>query len=103
MSDPRSVLTELDDVLAAARRLPVCDGAAKLHALIARVLQTAQSGGNISSAVDALASAAAAALDDDPWVQFDKAVGRLQARPIAVSSSTRLDDDAAAVSAPAPA
>jgi hypothetical protein len=86
MSEPLSVLPSLDDVLAAARRLPVCDDAAKLHALVARVLQTSQDGGDVPAAVAALATAAAAALDNDPWVQFSKAVGLFQDRQDALRS-----------------
>ena len=96
MSDPASVLPEFGDVLSAARRLPLCDGAAKLHALIARVLQTAEADGDLTSAVDALASAASSALEEDPWVQFDRAVRRFKGRPDALGST--IDTSAAAAS-----
>jgi len=68
----------LEDVLDAARKLPVCDRAAKLHALIAR-LQDAVDTGATAAVADALAAAAIDALVDDPWVQFEAAVRRFKA------------------------
>ncbi len=102
MSEPLSVLPPLDDVLAAARRLPVCDDAAKLHALIARILQAADAGGDLREAVDALATAASAALDNDPWVQFGKAVGRLQDLQETLRPSPDLTSGTPVVPAPLP-
>jgi hypothetical protein len=102
MSEPLSVLPSLDDVLAAARRLPVCDDAAKLHALIARILQAAESGGDFPQAVDALATAASAALDNDPWVQFGKAVGRLQDLQATLRAAPDRTSGTAVVDAPLP-
>src|SRR6478672_7438952 len=69
----------LDDVLEAARRLPVCDRAAKIHALIARLQYAVSTGAATTTVAEALATAAADALVDDPWVQFETAVRRLRA------------------------
>ena len=70
----------LDDVLEAARQLPVCDRAAKIHALIARLQYAVSTGAATTTTVaEALATAAADALVDDPWVQFEAAVRRLRA------------------------
>src|SRR5689334_7495706 len=69
----------LDDVLEAARRLPVCDRAAKIHALIARLQYAVRTGATTTTVAEALAAAAADALADDPWVQFETAVRRLKA------------------------
>jgi len=77
MSRPSSVSAELDAVLAAALRLPVCDDAAKLHALIERVLHAVD--GGLTPAAEALAVAAAQALNHDPWVQFELAARRFHA------------------------
>jgi hypothetical protein len=93
MSDSVPVSSELDDVLAAARRLPACDGAAKLHALIARLLEGIACGANVAPAADALAQAATAALVDDPWVQFEVAVRQYHAKlthakPLVVGTET---------------
>jgi hypothetical protein len=71
---------ELEQVIAAARRLPECDGAAKLHALVARVCEVTQAGGSIDDAAETLAAAARAALDEDPWVRFEAAARALCAR-----------------------
>lgn len=69
----------LDDVLEAARQLPVCDRAAKIHALIARLQYAVSTGAATTAVAEALATAAADALVDDPWVQFEAAVRRLRA------------------------
>jgi len=69
----------LDDVLEAARRLPVCDRAAKIHALIARLQYFVRTGATTTTVAEALAAAATDALVDDPWVQFEAAVRRLKA------------------------
>ena len=69
----------LDDVLEAARQLPVCDRAAKIHALIARLQYAVSTGAATMTVAEALATAAADALVDDPWVQFEAAVRRLRA------------------------
>jgi len=74
-------LSGLEDVLDAARRLPVCDRAAKLHALIARLQYDARTGATTAAVADALAAAATEALVDDPWVQFEAVVRRFQAVP----------------------
>src|SRR3954468_15466450 len=70
----------LDEVLDAARRLPVCDRAAKLHALIARLQDAVDQGATTAAVADALAVAAIDALVDDPWVQFEAAVRRFKDR-----------------------
>ena len=67
----------LEEVLDAARRLPVCDRAAKLHALIARLQHAVQTGETTATAAAALAAAAIDALADDPWVQFEATVRHL--------------------------
>ena len=69
----------LEDVLDAARKLPVCDRAAKLHALIARLQDAVDTGATTAAVADALAAAAIDALVDDPWVQFEAAVRRFKA------------------------
>jgi hypothetical protein len=71
----------LEDVLDAARKLPVCDRAAKLHALIARLQYDVRTGATMTSVADALAAAATDALVDDPWVQFEAVVRRFQSIP----------------------
>lgn len=73
MSDAVTSLSELEALLAAAGKLPVCDGAAKLHALLARLTDAVESGVNVAAAAEALASAATASLVNDPWVQFELA------------------------------
>jgi hypothetical protein len=67
----------LDDLLRAAAKLPVCDGAAKLHALVARVQSVIEQQQDPLSTTEALASAATDALEHDPWVQFERAAQRL--------------------------
>jgi hypothetical protein len=79
---------ELEDLLAAAGRLPVCNSAAKLHALVGRVVQSIQTGGDVVPAAEALASAAAASLADDPWVQFDGAARAFLARSLSATASS---------------
>jgi hypothetical protein len=82
-----SAAVEFQEVLQAALRLPVCDRAAKLHALIARVTNAIETGSPIGPVADALASAATEALTDDPWVQFDSAARRFKAgHPLAPAS-----------------
>jgi hypothetical protein len=83
--DP-AVFPGLDDVLAAARRLPVCDRAAKLHALVTRLVQ-AHPAGDVASAAEALADASAAALADDPWAQFAKLTRHYHSRTTLSSSA----------------
>jgi hypothetical protein len=73
VSDAVTSLSELDTLLAAAGKLPLCDGAAKLHALLARLTDAVQSGANVAPAARALASAATESLAEDPWVQFELA------------------------------
>ena len=68
----------LEEVLDAARRLPVCHRAAKLHALIARLQDAVDTGATTDAVADALAEAAFEALVDDPWVQFEAAVRRFK-------------------------
>ena len=80
---------ELDDVLEAARRLPLCDRSAKLHALLARLQHSVETGEALAPILDALASAATEALVHDPWVQFESAVSRFKAgHPLAPASLT---------------
>jgi hypothetical protein len=79
--------SELDEVIEAARRLPLCDRSAKLHALLARLVYSVQTGDSLAPVADALASAASGALVDDPWVQFESAVRRFKAgHPLAPAS-----------------
>ena len=79
--------SELDEVIEAARRLPLCDRSAKLHALLLRLMYSAQTGDPLAPVADALASAATGALVDDPWVQFESAVRRFTAgHPLAPAS-----------------
>lgn len=77
MSDAVTPDVELRAVLEASRRLPLCDRAAKLHALVVRVVETIDSPTPLP-AIDTLASAALEALADDPWFQFNAAVERLR-------------------------
>ena len=60
----------LEDVLDAARRLPVCD---------ARLQDAVDTGATTAAVADALAAAAIDALVDDPWVQFEAVVRRFKA------------------------
>jgi len=70
--------SRLEEVLDAARRLPVCDRAAKLHALVARLQYAVRTGATTATVADALAGAATDALVDDPWVQFETVVRRFK-------------------------
>jgi hypothetical protein len=90
--------SELDELLAAAARLPVCDSAAKLHALLGRVVQSAQTGSlaaDVLPAARALASAATASLAHDPWVQFEAATRAFLQRSSEATPSTEPDSSAA--------
>jgi hypothetical protein len=77
-TDAVTFAVELEAVLFAASKLPVCDRAAKLHALVTRMRHAAETAAGAGAAADALAFAAAAALADDPWVQFQTEVRRFQ-------------------------
>jgi hypothetical protein len=85
MTERQELLAALDAARTAAARLPVCDGATRLHALLTRIRPAAESSALAASASE-LARAAAAALDDDPWVQFEVAVRRL--RDLAFAAGT---------------
>jgi hypothetical protein len=65
-----------------ARQLPECDRAAKLRALLARVIDVDVQGDTqaLTTAADALATSAAAALADDPWAAFEVAARHLRSR-----------------------
>lgn len=65
-----------------ARKLPECDRAAKLRALLARVTEVDEQGdaGALTAAADALAASAAEALADDPWSAFEVAARQLRLR-----------------------
>jgi hypothetical protein len=85
-----SSAVEFQEVLQAALRLPVCDRAAKLHALIARVMNAIETGSPVGPVAEALASAATEALADDPWVQFESAARRFKSgHPLAPASLTQ--------------
>jgi len=85
LADPGPMVIEqprpsgLDDVLEAARQLPVCDRAAKIHALIARLQHALKTGATTAAVADALSAAAVDALADDPWVHLEAVVRRLKA------------------------
>jgi hypothetical protein len=95
-ADP--LLAMIDDVLRAAAKLPACDGAAKLHALVARVLGAIEQRQDPASSIEALARGAAEALEHDPWVQFERAAGRLRA----AAPATALQSVSALTAPPVP-
>jgi hypothetical protein len=76
MSDRQELLAALEAAHAAAARLPPCDRAARLHALLTRIQPTIDDSTTAASASE-LARAAVAALEDDPWAQFELAARRL--------------------------
>ena len=61
-----------------ARKLPECDRAAKLRALLTRVVEVQEDTSALSAAAEALATSAADALADDPWSAFEVAARRLR-------------------------
>lgn len=69
----------LENARVAAAKLPVCDGAARLHALFARVVTALENGENPTHGADELLLAATDALERDPWTQFERAARALQA------------------------
>ena len=88
-ADP--LVVRLDELLRAAAKLPVCDGAAKLHALLARVEDLIEQRQDPTSSIESLARAATEALDRDPWVQFERAAERLRsALPTAAAPGVTL-------------
>lgn len=88
MNTANPLLAALDDLLQAAAKLPVCDGAAKLHALVARVQSVIEQEQDPLSTTEALASAATDALERDPWVQFERAAQRLLGAAGVAASTT---------------
>ncbi len=87
MATSAALFAELDDLRAAAQRLPACDRAAKLHALVARVAEATRTGEQVAPAAEALVAAVTAALADDPWVQFEAAARAFHARVSSPGSS----------------
>lgn len=85
-ADP--LLAALDDLLRTAAKLPVCDGAAKLHALVARVQSVIEQQQDPLRTTEALARAATEALEHDPWVQFERAAQHLLAAATVAASTT---------------
>ena len=73
-----------------ARKLPECDRAAKLRALLARVADVEVQGGThaLTAAADELAASAAEALADDPWAAFEVAARQLRSRTHATAPPT---------------
>ena len=64
------------------------EGAAKLHALVARVQSVIEQQQDPLTTAEALATAATDALERDPWVQFERAAQRLLgAASVAASSA----------------
>ncbi len=74
-------------LLEIARALPECDRAAKLRALLLRVIEAQDDAPALTSAADALAASAADALADDPWTVFERAARQLQSRVHAADES----------------
>jgi hypothetical protein len=77
MSDRKDLLAALDLVRATAARLPPCDRAAHLHAMVVRIASSTDNGSSLAITATELARLAATALDDDPWVQFERAARQL--------------------------
>ncbi len=73
-----------------ARGLPECDRAAKLRALLTRVIEVQHDTSALTEAAEALAVSAAEALADDPWSAFEAAARQLRSRthPLAPASPT---------------
>ncbi len=101
MSDSTTLDSRLEEVLDAARKLPVCDGAAKLHALVTRLQDAWRSGSDVAGHARELASAARAALADDPWVQFETVVQQFRASVTEPSTPMHDGDNAAGSSSAA--
>jgi hypothetical protein len=78
MDERPDLAAAIASVQAMAARLPPCDLSARLHALVSRVEGGDQPGKQLATSANELADAAAAALDDDPWVQFALAARRLR-------------------------
>ena len=76
--EPDPLRAALDELLRAAAGLPICDGAARLHALVTRLTSALEGRGDVGASIQAVARAAAAALDSDPWVRFERAATRLR-------------------------
>jgi hypothetical protein len=79
MIDDPKMAVAFDAVKAAEARLPDCDRAVRLHALVDRVSRSSSEGLALDDSTEQLVAAALAALADDPWVQFEHAVRRLRA------------------------
>lgn len=77
-SESDAVVASLAELMRAAAKLPVCDGSAKLHAHIARVVDDLTHQRDASASLATLVRAAGNALDADPWVRFERAARRLQ-------------------------
>lgn len=71
-----------------ARALPECDRAAKLRALLTRVIEVQNDASALTSAADALAASATDALADDPWTAFEREARQLQSRARAAAEPT---------------
>ncbi|MGE0451639.1 MAG: hypothetical protein AB7Q29_18845 [Vicinamibacterales bacterium] len=77
MAHTDNILLEIETIRLAAAKLPVCDGAARLHALLGRVIAAVEKGESPQPGADELVQAAAAALEGDPWTQFERAARAL--------------------------
>ena len=86
MSIAGPMIQALENARLAAARLPVCDGAARLHALLARIVTAMENEASPRDDAKELVLAAADALEGDPWVQFERAARALH---VAVSSKVR--------------
>jgi hypothetical protein len=84
MNDVAVAERALEDLVTAASKLPTCDRAARLHALLARLVLVTRRGEAAASCANELASAATEALEHDPWVLFERA-----ARRVELSTGTR--------------
>jgi hypothetical protein len=77
MDERQEMLACLEAARKAAARLPQCYRAAHLHALLARARRAVEDGGSPSRCSSELLDSAVAALDVDPWVQFEEIARRL--------------------------
>jgi hypothetical protein len=72
-SSDRSDLTiAIEQLKAAASRLPSCERAAKLKGLILRLERQVAEATDVSGTVTRLMHATELALDHDPWMQLDR-------------------------------
>jgi hypothetical protein len=77
MNERQDIFACLETARETAARLPRCHRAAHLHALLARVQRAVDDGGSPSNCSSELVDAAVAALEGDPWVEFEQIARRL--------------------------